>query len=58
MLNRATVSALLKAVILATALCVIAAVSLGRVELLGAPSGDRPHGRRRGGIGKPVQGDA
>jgi len=29
MLNRATVSALLKAVILATALCVIAAVSLG-----------------------------
>ena len=43
MLNRLTVSALLKTVILVTSFCVVVGFSLNAWDCLGPPAGGEPH---------------
>jgi hypothetical protein len=57
MLNRLTVSALLKAVILTTAFCVVIGFSQ-RLGLLEPPPGREPDFGDCRHLGEPVQGDA
>ncbi len=58
MLNRLTVSALLKAVIAITSVCVVIALSLTAHEFLGSPQGHQPHLASCGCLRRSVQGDA
>ena len=58
MLNRLTVSALLKIVILATAFCIVVGFSLNAWDSFGPPAGHEPDLGGRGRLGEPVQGDA
>ncbi len=51
MLNRLTVSTLLKAVILVTSVCRGGWIFAQRLGLLGPPAGGQPHSRDRGCLG-------
>jgi hypothetical protein len=58
MLNRLTVSALLKIVLLATSLWVVIGIFAQCLGFLGTPAGGQPHRGDRGYVSLYVQGDA